>query len=220
MEWKHEIKAVIFDLDGVIVDTAKYHYKAWSNLANKLGINFTVEENEHLKGMSRMDSLNHILAIEGLDSMPIDKKKKLAAAKNLQYLDLIADLDESEILPGTLDWISKCKELGIKIALGSASKNARRILDSLDLSKDFDIIIDGTNTTKTKPDPQVFQLAAQGLGVKSSEALVIEDAYKGLQAAKAGGFYSIGLGDPKVLDIADINMRSLADQGMDILEQL
>jgi beta-phosphoglucomutase len=220
MDWKKEIKGVIFDLDGVIVDTAKYHYLAWKSLANHLGIEFTEAENEHLKGMSRMDSLNHILALGELELMSDDDKKKLAAAKNLHYLELIADLDDSEILPGTLEWIDECKKNNIKIALGSASKNARRILDSLGLTEKFDAIIDGTNTTKTKPNPQVFELAAEALDVKNSEAVVIEDAFKGLQAAKTGGFYSIGIGDPEILNIANINMTSLADQGMDILENL
>lgn len=220
MDWKNTIKAVIFDLDGVIVDTAKYHFQAWKTLAKNLGIEFTLEENEHLKGMSRMDSLDHILALGGKENMEKDQKMKLAASKNVHYLELIADLDASEILPGTIEWIEQCKENGIKIALGSASKNARRILTSLGLTEKFDIIIDGTNTTKTKPDPQVFQLAAEGLGVKSNQALVIEDAYKGLQAAKTGGFYSIGIGDAQILNIADINMKSLADSGMDILEEL
>jgi beta-phosphoglucomutase len=220
MDWKNKIKGVIFDLDGVIVDTAKYHYLAWKALANSLGIEFTEAENEHLKGMSRMDSLNHILALGNRQKMKKVDKNKLAASKNLQYLDLIVDLDETEILPGTLEWIEECKQNNIKIALGSASKNARRILDSLQLTEKFDAIIDGTNTTKTKPDPQVFNLAATALGIKSHEALVIEDAFKGLQAAKTGGFYSIGIGDPEILNIADINMTSLADHSMDILEKL
>lgn len=220
MEWKKKIKGVIFDLDGVIVDTAKYHYLAWKSLAANIGIDFTEAENENLKGMSRMDSLDHILALGDVKMMGSDDKKKLAASKNLHYLELISDLDYSEILPGALDWIEQCKQNNIKIALGSASKNARRILDSLELTEKFDAIIDGTNTTKTKPDPQVFELAAKALKVKSWEAVVIEDAFKGLEAAKTGGFYSVGIGDPEILNIADINMSSLADQGIEVFEQL
>ncbi len=220
MDWKTQIKAVIFDLDGVIVDTAKYHYEAWKGLALQLGIEFTEEENENLKGMSRMDSLNHILSLGGMENMKEDDKRKLAASKNIHYLELIQDLDASEILPGTLDWIRQCKENEIKISLGSASKNARRILDSLDLTQHFDAIIDGTNTTKTKPDPQVFDLAAAALDCKPDQCLVIEDAFKGLQACKTGGYYSIGIGDPEILHIADINLNSLSDEDMNILEQL
>ncbi|GLR15663.1 phosphoglucomutase [Portibacter lacus] len=220
MDWKNKIKAVIFDLDGVIVDTAKYHYLAWKSLADQLGIPFSERENENLKGISRMDSLNFILSLGDVQYMSQDDKMKLAISKNLHYLELITDLNREDILPGTLEWIQECKDNNIKIALGSASKNARRILESLDLIDQFDVIIDGTNTTKTKPDPQVFELAAKGLGVKASESVVIEDAYKGLEAAKNGGFYSIGIGDPEILNIADINLRSLSDADMNILEKL
>ncbi|WP_235296080.1 beta-phosphoglucomutase [Portibacter marinus] len=220
MDWKKNIKGVIFDLDGVIVDTAKFHYKAWKALADKLGIDFSEEQNENLKGMSRMDSLNYILSLGELQNMLEDDKRKLAASKNLYYLELIEELDESDILPGTMNWIQECKQNGIKISLGSASKNARRILDGLNLTDHFDAIIDGTNTTETKPHPQVFLLAAKALNVEPSECVVIEDAYKGLEAARKGGFYSIGIGDPEILKIADINLTSLADESMDVLEQL
>ncbi|MCL4105766.1 UNVERIFIED_CONTAM: hypothetical protein GTU68_028643 [Idotea baltica] len=220
MDWKNKIKAVIFDLDGVIVDTAKYHYQAWKVLADQLGIPFSEKENENLKGISRMDSLDHILSLGDVKHMNNGDKKKLAASKNINYLALISDLSRTDVLPGTLEWIAECKRNNIKIALGSASKNARKILTALDLMDEFDVIIDGTNTTKTKPDPQVFELAAEGLGVKNKQAVVIEDAYKGLEAARNGGFFSIGIGDAEILNIADINLTSLSDADMNILEKL
>lgn len=219
MDWKKEIKAIIFDLDGVIVDTAKYHYQAWKTLAKNLGIEFTQEENENLKGMSRMDSLDHILALGNVTKSQ-EQKKKLAYSKNLQYLDLIKNLNRSELLPGTLEWLDQCEHHGIKIALGSASKNARRILQATDLIDRFEVIIDGTNTTKTKPDPQVFLMAAEALRLQPNECVVIEDSYKGIQAAASGGFFSIGIGDSDTLKQADINMHQLSESDMSILENL
>ncbi len=219
MDWKKNIKAIIFDLDGVIVDTAKYHFLAWKSLAKSLGIDFSEEQNENLKGMSRMDSLDYILNLGGVQKSEEDRIK-LAASKNFEYLDLIKDLDDSEILPGTLDWLDECEQNGIKIALGSASKNARRILKALDLIARFDVIIDGTNTTKTKPDPQVFQLAAEGLDLKAEECVVIEDSYKGIEAALAGNFYAIGIGDTEILKRAHINMEQLSEHSMEILAKL
>ena len=219
MNWKNEIKGIIFDLDGVIVDTAKYHYIAWKTLANQLGIDFSEKENENLKGVSRIDSLNYILNLGEL-YLSDSGKRKLAASKNLNYLELIKNLDETEILPGVLEWFDQCETNNIKIALGSASKNARRILDSVRLIDRFDVIIDGNDTSKTKPHPQVFNLAAKGLGFLPSECVVIEDSLKGLIAAKNGNFHSIGIGDPEVLNNADINMRTMSDAGLEILNNL
>lgn len=204
------IKGIIFDLDGIIVDTAHYHFIAWQALAHKLGIEFTEEDNEHLKGLSRVDSLNFILNMGKLE-VSEEEKIKLAAGKNIQYLDLIQDLNKGEILPGVMDWINEAEEKGIKIALGSASKNARRILTSLGINDRFEIIMDGNNVSRTKPDPEVFLLAAEGLGLQPAECVVIEDSYKGIIAGNAGNFITIGIGSQEILNNADFVYSSLSD---------
>ena len=193
--------AVIFDLDGVIVDTAKYHYLAWKRLANELGFDFTERDNERLKGVSRMRSLEILLEIGGID---LDETARLALAekKNKWYVEYIRGMDESELLPGAREYLLSLREKGVKIALGSASKNAPTILDRLKIVDLFDAVIDGNKTSKAKPDPEVFVLAAQELGVDSADCVVFEDAEAGLQAARAAGMYAIGVGEPDVLKSA------------------
>lgn len=216
MEWKDKIKGIIFDLDGVIVDTAKYHYIAWKNLASDLGIEFTEKENEHLKGVSRIESLEYILNLGNIQ-MDAEQKQKLAARKNSEYLELIKNLDQDEMLPGVMDWLTSCKERNIRIALGSASKNAKGILEALDLTGWFDAIIDGTSTNKAKPDPEVFLMAADNLALKPDQCVVIEDSLKGLEAAERGGFHSIGIGDPKILNKTNIVLKDLSESDINIL---
>jgi beta-phosphoglucomutase len=196
------IKACIFDLDGVIVDTAKYHFVAWRNLAHSLGINFTEKHNEELKGVGRMESLDFILKLDG-QSFSKNELLKLTAAKNMNYLSLIEELDQSEILPGVLVFLEELKNNNIKIGLGSSSKNAEMILQKLGISNYFEVIIDGTKTTKTKPDPQVFQFGAASFDINPSDIVVFEDAIKGVTAAINGGFKVIGIGDEDELDLAD-----------------
>lgn len=208
MNNKIRFKAVIFDLDGVIVDTAKYHYIAWKSMAEDLGIAFTEADNEHLKGISRMDSLNYILQMGNL-FYANEKKLQLAHRKNQEYLKLINHLDPSEILPGTMNWLNKCKKHNIHIALGSASKNARQILSGLNLMDYFEVIIDGTDTTKTKPNPEVFLLAAEKLGLPPVDCVVVEDSFRGIEAALAGGFFTVGIGDKEILKDAHIVSNSL-----------
>lgn len=196
------IKGAIFDLDGVIVDTAKYHYLAWKWLAEQRGIPFTEHDNERLKGVSRMRSLDIILEIGGL-TLPDDEKEEMAARKNELYLEYIRRMDASEILPGAKEYILALRDKGVRIALGSASKNAAFILERVGISRLFDAVIDGTKVSKAKPDPEVFLVASGSLGLKPEECAVFEDAAAGVQAAKAAGIYVVGIGSWDVLGEAD-----------------
>ncbi len=204
------LKACIFDLDGVIVDTAKYHYIAWRRLANELGFDFDETFNERLKGVSRMDSLNLILD-EGGITLQENEKVEWASKKNDWYREFILQMKEDEALDGVIPFLRELQQDRIKIGLGSASKNAVPILERLKIKHFFEVIIDGTKTTKGKPDPQVFQLGAQGLGVLPSECVVFEDAAKGIDAALAGGFWAVGVGDVRHLPHAHVVIPGFAD---------
>jgi beta-phosphoglucomutase len=195
-------KACLFDLDGVLVDTAIYHYQAWKNLGSKFGYVLTEEQNEQLKGVSRVESLNRII---GWANYAATEEQKLAwlIEKNDDYLELISNMNPSEILPGVLDFLHQIKEAGFKIALGSASKNAEIILSKTGLIDWFDLIIDGNKVTKSKPDPEVFLKGATGLGFLPTECIVFEDAQAGVEAAKAGNMRAIGIGDADMLSQAD-----------------
>ena len=188
-----KIKGCIFDLDGVIVDTAKYHFVAWRKLANDLGFDFTEKDNEKLKGVSRVDSLNLILSWGGINFSD-NIKKDLAKKKNDEYLSYITQMNSDEILPGIVDLLDEVKSLGLKIALGSASKNAVAILKQVDLIHYFDTIIDGTSVKNGKPHPEGFLLAASQMEIKPRECIVFEDAKKGVEAALSGGMYCVGIG--------------------------
>jgi len=188
------IQACIFDLDGVIVDTAKYHYQAWRRLANSFGFDFSEAQNEQLKGVSRVESLDIILSI-GEKTLDETTKQELATRKNTWYLDYIAAMTPDEILPGIIRFLDELKTNNIRIALGSASKNAVLTLEQVDLLSYFEVIIDGTITTRSKPDPQVFQLGAEGLGVAPKNCVVFEDAAKGVTAALSADMYAIGVGN-------------------------
>jgi beta-phosphoglucomutase len=196
------MQGAIFDLDGVIVDTAKYHYLAWKWLASDLGFEFTEEDNERLKGVSRMRSLDILLEIGGL-TVSEEQKAEMADKKNNLYVEYITKMDQSEILPGVTEYLTELRNNGVKIALGSASKNAELILSRLDIMKLFDTIVDGNKVSKAKPDPEVFLLAAQELGLTSEDCVVFEDAAAGVQAGKAAGMKVVGIGSPEVLLEAD-----------------
>lgn len=202
------MRGAIFDLDGVIVDTAKYHYLAWKRLANELGFDFTEVHNEKLKGVSRMKSLEILLEIGGLQ-ISEEEKLALAVKKNDWYVDLIKRMDESEILKGAKEFLEGLREKGVKIALGSASKNAPMILENLNISGLFDVIIDGNKVSKAKPDPEVFLLAAEELGLPAMECVVFEDAEAGVEAAKGAGMKVVGIGKREVLKEADIVVNGL-----------
>ncbi|MCW2117897.1 beta-phosphoglucomutase [Flavobacterium sp. 7A] len=191
-------KAFIFDLDGVIVDTAKYHFLAWKKIADRLGINFTHEHNELLKGVSRIRSLDIILELGKVEASQEDKNKWLIQ-KNEDYLLCLVDMNESEILPGVLAILKYIKQIGQPIALGSASKNARPILEKTGILSYFDAIVDGNDVTNAKPDPEVFLIAAKKLNISPENSIVFEDSIAGIQAANISKMVSIGIGDEKTL---------------------
>lgn len=198
------MKAIIFDLDGVVVDTAKYHYQAWHKLAEELGFAFGKNQNERLKGVSRMQSLEIVLEVGELTGIGEEKKQELADRKNGYYLEMISGIDQSEILPGVFEFIRRLKKEGYKIALGSASKSGRMILEKLGLADQFDVIVDGNLVERAKPDPQVFIKAAEMMKVPCSECVVIEDAAAGIEAALAGGMKCVGVGDRIILGKANV----------------
>lgn len=195
--------ACIFDLDGVIVDTAKYHYLAWRRLAHELGFDFSPSENERLKGVSRMKSLEILLESGGI-TLSKEEMEQAAQRKNAWYVDYISTLTPEEILPGVTQFLDELRDSDIKIGLGSASKNAGLILQRLELSSYFDAVIDGNKVSKAKPDPEIFLLGAEALGADPAQCIVFEDAQAGIEAAKRAGMYSIGIGDPDVLQAADM----------------
>lgn len=202
----------IFDLDGVLVDTAKYHYMAWKQLAAELGFDFTLQQNEALKGVSRMRSLEILLECGGLgDRFDEEEKKQLAEKKNEMYVQYIRELPKTELFPGVLDTFSKMKQAGIKIALGSASKNAGMILQRLEIASYFDAIIDGTKVTQAKPDPEVFMLAAQELQLLPEQCVVFEDSQAGIEAAKRAGMLAVGVGTAQQLPKADLIIERVSD---------
>ena len=212
-------KGFIFDLDGVIVDTAKYHYLAWKKLANHLGFEFTKEQNELFKGVSRKRCLEILLDIGNRESTQ-EEFDTWMVEKNVDYLKYIENMDASEILPDVSGVLAFLKENNIPIALGSASKNAHPILEKVGLLHYSDTIVDGNNVTKAKPDPEVFLLAAKQLGVKSNDCVVFEDAIAGVKAANAAKMISIGIGDKKVLSEAQFNFNDFTEISTDFIQEL
>jgi beta-phosphoglucomutase len=210
-------KACLFDLDGVIVDTAKYHFKAWKMLANSLGIDFTEAENEKLKGISRVESLQLILNWGGITKTE-EEKFDLATKKNKWYVDLIANMDETEILPGAKELLQELKAANIKIALGSASKNSETILRKINLFDAFEAIIDGNKVSKSKPNPQVFLMGAEALGVKPESCIVFEDAEAGVEAAINAGMRVVGIGESHNLFKADLVVAGLNQINLNTLK--
>lgn len=191
-------KTFIFDLDGVIVDTAKYHFLAWQRLASQLGIDFTPEHNEQLKGVSRVRSLDIILELGNIHATQEDKNKWLIQ-KNTEYLSYIDKLDESEILPGVSSVLNYLKEYQQNIVLGSASKNARPILEKTGIIHYFDAIVDGNDVTNAKPNPEVFLQGAKKMNASPTNCIVFEDSVAGIQAANIAEMTSIGIGEKEVL---------------------
>src|SRR5690606_15990062 len=192
------ISTYIFDLDGVIVDTAKYHYLAWKKLADQLAISFSKEQNELLKGVSRIRSLEIILELGG-KTLSQEEFDACLMQKNEDYLAYINQMDESEILPDVVKTLDSIRERGGKIVLGSASKNAQPILEKVGLLSYFDAIVDGNDVTKAKPDPEVFLLGAQRVQAQPHECVVFEDSVAGIQAANIAGMRSVGIGEKEVL---------------------
>ncbi len=203
-------KGFIFDLDGVIVDTAKYHFLAWQNLANSLGISFSEEQNEQLKGVSRVRSLEKILEW-GNKTISEEEFTRLMHDKNEEYLNYISKMNVSEILPDVPRVLDYLMSKDQAIALGSASKNARIILEKVELKDKFHTIVDGTNVSKAKPDPEVFLIGAQQLGVSPEDCIVFEDSVAGVQAANTANMISIGIGNPEVLHEADYVFKDFTE---------
>ena len=212
-------KGFIFDLDGVIVDTAKYHYLAWKKLANDLGFEFTEEQNEQFKGVSRKRCLEILLDIGNVSFNQNDFDRWMIE-KNEDYLAFITNMDASEILPDVPKVLNLLKENNIPIALGSASKNAKPILEKVGLLPYFDVIVDGNNVTKAKPDPEVFLLAANQLKVQPGNCIVFEDAVAGIQAANAAKMTSIGIGDETVLHEAQFNFNDFTEISPNFIKEL
>ena len=203
-----DLRGCIFDLDGVIVDTAKYHFIAWKRLAKELGFDFTINDNEALKGVSRMASLGILLNKGGI-RVSEKEKERLAARKNDWYVELISGMKPDEVLPGSLELLTALRKEGILTAIGSASKNAGTILDRTGLRDKFDVIIDGNRISRAKPDPEVFLKGAEEMGLPPSSCVVFEDALAGIEAAIAGGMKCVGVGSPETLGKADLVIPDL-----------
>lgn len=212
-------KAIIFDLDGVIVDTAKFHYLAWRKMANDLGFDITLEQNEQLKGVSRVHSLKQILGW-GNKSVTEIEFERLMKSKNEDYLARIAHMNEEDLLPGVKKVLDFLTENKIPYALGSASKNARPILKGLKIEQRFKGIVDGNDVTKAKPDPEVFLIAAEELGMPPQDCVVFEDSVAGIQAANLAGMTSIGIGDKQILKKADHNFADFTEIDIDFIKQI
>jgi beta-phosphoglucomutase len=212
-------KTFIFDLDGVIVDTAKYHFLAWQKLANELGITFTHEDNEQLKGVSRVASLELILKW-GNKNISQAEKEKFLIQKNENYLSYIENIDASEILHGVETVLFFLKENNQNIVLGSASKNARPILEKTGVLHYFDAIIDGNDVSKAKPDPEVFVMGAANVNAHVKDCIVFEDSVAGIQAANVAGMISIGIGERNSLHEAKFIFNDFDGISIDFLKGL
>ena len=208
--------ALIFDLDGVIVDTAKYHYLAWKKVADELGLRFNSRDNELLKGVSRQRSFEIILELNGRKESP-EYIEKYCELKNEYYLEYINGLVPDEIFPGVREFMEEAKSSGLKTALGSASKNSRFILDKLGITDLFDVIIDGTKVSRAKPDPEVFLRGAQELHIPPYECVVFEDSAAGITAAHAGGMKAVGVSNSEVEQRCDYYISNFVDMNADVL---
>lgn len=201
-------KAVIFDLDGVITDTARYHYLAWKRLAESQGVPFDEAFNEHLKGIDRMGSLDLILA-QSPRTFSEDDRLALATAKNEHYKELIATMSPADLLPGAVAALDGCRARGLRIGLASVSKNAFTVLERLGITDKFDYVVDAATIAKGKPDPEIFLKAARELGVAPADCFGVEDAVAGVASIKSAGMYAVGVGDPAVLAQADVVIPDL-----------
>lgn len=206
------------DLDGVLVDTARYHFLAWQELARELGFEFTSAQAEATKGVSRMASLEIVLRAGGLaDRFSAAEKTELATRKNRRYLDYVSRMTREEVLPGVIPFLEELRARDMKLILGSASKNAGAIIDRCDLRRFFDAMVDGNLVSKAKPDPKVFALGAQMLGIPPSQCVVFEDAAAGIEAATRAGMRSVGVGGSPLLEKATLQMESFVGFSYDKL---
>jgi len=212
-------KACIFDLDGVIVDTVPAHFVAWKSIADELGIPFSEDDNEHLKGVSRTDSMKRILAMGGMEKSE-EEILELTTRKNNIYVEIISKMTREDILPGVVDFINLLVENGISIAIGSSSKNTPTILSAVGLRDTFPTIVDGNQVKNSKPDPEVFLKGAAQMGQKPEECVVFEDAISGVEAAINGNFKCIGVGDSTVLGKAHKVVPNLKDIDLDLFSDI
>lgn len=204
------MKGAIFDLDGVIVDTAKYHYLAWKELARELGFDFKESDNERLKGVSRMRSLEILLEVGGITATE-EEKTRMAEQKNRRYVEMLGSLSKSELLEGAEEYLLKLRSEGVKIALGSASKNAPFILEKLSISELFDAVVDGNSVSAAKPDPEVFLKGAELLGLDPRDCVVFEDSEAGIEAARNAGCGVVAIDKFGVLHGADKYVKNLGE---------
>lgn len=204
------MKAAIFDLDGVVVYTDKYHYQAWKRLADEQGWSFDETLNDQLRGVSRMASLQVILDHNGID-LSEDEKERLATEKNEYYQQLLESIDDSAVVSGSLEFIRALRKQGLLIGLGSSSRNAQMVLDKLGITDLFDAIVTGHDISRSKPDPQIFLMGAEKLGVLPAECSVFEDASSGVEAALAGGMVAVGFGPSEGLENAHIRITSYSE---------
>ncbi|HEO8422271.1 MAG: beta-phosphoglucomutase [Niallia sp.] len=206
------LKGIIFDLDGVITDTAEYHYLAWKKTAEAIGVPFDREFNEELKGVSRMDSLYKILDHGGIrDQFSEEQVEELAHDKNTFYQELIKEITPKDLLPGIKAFLEECKEAGLKIGLASASKNGPVILDRLEITSFFDTIVDPGKLKKGKPDPEIFVKAAEQLQLQVNECVGVEDAEAGVQSIKGANMFAVGVGTPERMKLADWQVGNTAE---------
>ncbi|EDN9715287.1 beta-phosphoglucomutase [Listeria monocytogenes] len=213
------LKGVVFDLDGVITDTAHYHYLAWKKTAESIGIEFDEAFNENLKGVSRIDSLLLILKKDGRENDFTEEQiEAIAADKNDFYVSLLKEITPADVLPGIKELIVDLKKQNLKCAIASVSKNARTVLSALEMEQEFDYIVDAAKITKSKPDPEIFVEACRGLGLETSEVVGIEDAQAGIEAINAAGIVSVGVGSG--LRDADMTVKSTGLLDLRILEIL
>jgi beta-phosphoglucomutase len=213
------MKACIFDLDGVIVDTAKYHYLAWKRLAAELGIDLTEEVNERLKGVSRMESLDIILSLKGM-TLSESEKEALAEKKNAWFVDYVNAMKPDEIFDGAKELIHQIRAHKIKVGLASSSKNAKAVLKLLGIQSQFDVVVDGTMIQHTKPHPEIFLHAAAALGLTPADCIVIEDAEAGIESAVRAGMKCVGIGSPKQLHKANLVISKISELKFDKLDKL
>lgn len=206
------IKACIFDLDGVLVQLADLHYQSWLQLASSLGKSFTREQNQQLKGLSRVDSLHRILKWVGIE-LPEEEFAELLATKNQYYLDRIETLSTRDAADGVADFLKFLQDTGVSISLGSSSKNANRILEKIGLKSYFDVVFDGNHVhaSKGKPEPDIFLCTTEHLNILPAEVIVFDDSHKGIEAALKGGFHAVGVGSSEQLSNADVVISSFTD---------
>lgn len=204
------MKGIIFDLDGVIVSTDHYHYLAWKDMSNSINIDFNEKTNDRLRGVSRRESLEIILSLGNI-SLPEEKKLELMNKKNNYYVSLLDNISSKDILPGVLELLNYLKNNNYKVAIGSSSKNTKKILEKIGLLYSFDAIADGTDIINSKPAPDVFLVASKKLNLNPSECMVIEDAIAGIEAAKAAGMFAVGIKDATNCNLCDLKVSSMQD---------